>query len=1169
MDGENKKAKRSRKTLRYFIITLVIGLQLAFLVSYLYLMYKDLIKAEGEIPDTITYQGKIINDDGVPPPDGLYNMVFRIYDASTGGNLLWQEYWDNTNHGVQGSAQKVQVNSGVFSIELNSLCQNWVGACASNGGVTFSTSSFYLQVELDYDGDATFEEIFTPRKRFTAIPFSMNTDKIDGKDSTDFILKAGDSMTGDLTVPQVVTGKVSDSSLTALYQFNGDEKDSSQNALDGVIQNGAVVLNGVLELAGTASQQYVSVSDDDLLSFGIGTEDSGLSVSTRLNLTDATDFNFLTKGIFNSNAEYRLFVNNNDKLEVRLYDESVADCYIGRLYDTAVTDLEGNWINVVVTYDGSGTSAGVKLYLNGNLLTTVASELNASSYVAMENLNANLYIGRYDTAYANGKLDDLAIYKRELTADEVKRLYSSGEKNNIQSNNLTSKGINLFSLDDDDKNDINEIEGGNLVWDAAYNRFKFDAEVYAPNIIPYFNNSVQDRDYTYIADPNKVLAYDFHESAGISVPDLEVHANATINGNADWTNTGYIGYGMKFDDEEDYLEISTDLRNVLSSTQGSVEMWARLNDIISSNDSYLARLSEVTTNEIAIYKNYVDLSNLADLYITVGDSGEVDTGWNFPDNSWHHFILTWNGGDVGVYVDGASVYTEEDAYTTLDVSTFTSLYLGAQATTGINCLNGVLDSVAMYDDVLTATEIANHYNAAFHNLYVSNLLSDGTVNTTLANLNEFPAIQNELNKIDPVYNNQSKNLAFSFAEGSGSKVFSANTETLFATVNGASWSRNGYYGYGMNFDGVDDYLVVADADDAGGDLDLGTGNFTIDFWLKGFDDKQGGADNASKRIISKRDGNTGYEVYLDSGDRPVFFLGDGTDTYTSTGQFVDVSDGNWHHVVLSFDMANDSVYYNIEGWLGQTYDIASANIDSLDNTADLYIAKDATGNFYKGDLDSVVIRKDILYNLYDAYSTILQGPEMLFVNSRTVSANQAPFYSFNQSNDGLGAFVGLTNPANTAGFPLYVANEASTSDVYNMLLFGTTTTPFGYLAWDNANTKFILSQSLQVQGDLQSNFLGTDSNELLAYDVIRHTITSGEASGATITESWSKTTVAKIANLHAVNSTGSLASADNWTSGGSYVDLAPSYDGSTITVLLQNGAWAEGNVVSIFVVYEK
>jgi hypothetical protein len=63
--------------------------------------------AQAEIPQTISYQGKVTDTAGNPVADGTYTMRFRIYDAATAGTLEWDS-----------GAQTVVLSNGVFNVVL-------------------------------------------------------------------------------------------------------------------------------------------------------------------------------------------------------------------------------------------------------------------------------------------------------------------------------------------------------------------------------------------------------------------------------------------------------------------------------------------------------------------------------------------------------------------------------------------------------------------------------------------------------------------------------------------------------------------------------------------------------------------------------------------------------------------------------------------------------------------------------------------------------------------------------------------------------------------------------------------------------------------------------------------------------------------------------------------
>jgi hypothetical protein len=117
----------------------------------------------------LNYQGKLTDSSGQPVVNGSWNFRFRLYDASSGGNLLWTERWTAT------STQVTTVN-GIFSVALGSL--------ADISGVDFNNDSLYLQVDLDADANGNWEEVFSSRKRLNATPYAFNTDTVDGFNAT-------------------------------------------------------------------------------------------------------------------------------------------------------------------------------------------------------------------------------------------------------------------------------------------------------------------------------------------------------------------------------------------------------------------------------------------------------------------------------------------------------------------------------------------------------------------------------------------------------------------------------------------------------------------------------------------------------------------------------------------------------------------------------------------------------------------------------------------------------------------------------------------------------------------------------------------------------------------------------------------------------------------------
>ena len=182
-----------------------------------------------------------------------------------------------------------------------------------------------------------------------------------------------------------------------------------------------------------SNTDYISVSDAASLSF------DACSFSAWIYVSDATNFPIIGKGAYNSTAEYQLKVQSDDKIHFWVADESVASCHIGRATPT-ITSYENQWIHVAGTYDGGTASSGLKIYINGVQSDDANDESNAGSFVAMENLAANVEIGKYSSTYGDGYMCNVGVWNAALSQAQVKSIMnknydslSASEKTNLVS----------------------------------------------------------------------------------------------------------------------------------------------------------------------------------------------------------------------------------------------------------------------------------------------------------------------------------------------------------------------------------------------------------------------------------------------------------------------------------------------------------------------------------------------------------------------------------------------------------------------------------------------------------------------------------------------------------------------------------------------------------------
>lgn len=104
------------------------------------------VTASADIPPYVSYQGKVTDASGNPVADGSYSMRFRIYDASSGGTMLWDS-----------GTRSLALSGGVFNVLLGESPQ----------------PALSLDFSQDYWLLVTFSGVDqTPRQRVTSNGYS-------------------------------------------------------------------------------------------------------------------------------------------------------------------------------------------------------------------------------------------------------------------------------------------------------------------------------------------------------------------------------------------------------------------------------------------------------------------------------------------------------------------------------------------------------------------------------------------------------------------------------------------------------------------------------------------------------------------------------------------------------------------------------------------------------------------------------------------------------------------------------------------------------------------------------------------------------------------------------------------------------------------------------------
>ncbi|MEN9303002.1 MAG: hypothetical protein RL264_1431 [Bacteroidota bacterium] len=540
--------------------------------------------------------------------------------------------------------------------------------------------------------------------------------------------------------------------LVGWWPFNGNANDESGNGNNGTV-NGAVSLttdrngnqNAAYSFPGNSSE-YIDINQN--ASFANFTNGFSLSVwylsytdnspgrMIALGNTDGCNIGFHVSGFPNSGAT--------------LVGSS---CIAFGNWDDAINNqIVNTWSNLVFTVNLINNEWTI--YNNGVVAT---SGISTSSISLPLNLSSYPFnIGRKTVAAFdswNGKVDDIGIWNRALSACEISALYSG--------QTLTPPIVNLGS-------DTLNICGLNTTLDAtnpAAASYSWNTGETTPNIIVSstgeYHVTVTDSAGCSSSDTIYVSVIDPTITAGQSAFCLGDSTTLSINtnGNTCGNLTGSLQNGLvgwwpfcgnandesgngnngvvsgatltsdRFGSANNAYDFNGNAKitcpqNNIPSQNLSLSVWIN-QDISFANIQYVCLGSSASTRWGAVASNN-------NLYVGYG-AGCSGTGGNSLNNTplslgeWIHlvYVSTGVGGNTKIYKNG--VYAGQTQNSTSVGSCSTSnIYFGVDIFSLPEFINGKLDDIGIWNRELTAQEIQELYNQG----NLSSWWSDGTTNQT-------------------------------------------------------------------------------------------------------------------------------------------------------------------------------------------------------------------------------------------------------------------------------------------------------------------------------------------------------------------------------------------------------------------------------------------------------
>ncbi len=216
--------------------------------------------------------------------------------------------------------------------------------------------------------------------------------------------------------------------LVAYYPFNGNANDESVNKNHGELRNDPTLTTDRFGNANSAYEfdgvdDHIVVSADSTIN-NIWDNSGAISFWVYLDSVNDWDRFFAKDKSDNMGGQYWSIHLHDVGNYLQLEDHF--SVYKGEWYTGNYIPNKGEWIHMVVAYDSDTTSNDVIFYINGQKENTIRRR--TPSGTRPDDSLRDLFIGGDNSEiyehFFDGKMDDIRIYNRILSDDEVQTLYS-------------------------------------------------------------------------------------------------------------------------------------------------------------------------------------------------------------------------------------------------------------------------------------------------------------------------------------------------------------------------------------------------------------------------------------------------------------------------------------------------------------------------------------------------------------------------------------------------------------------------------------------------------------------------------------------------------------------------------------------------------------------------
>ncbi|MDD4924651.1 MAG: LamG domain-containing protein [Dehalococcoidales bacterium] len=420
---------------------------------------------------------------------------------------------------------------------------------------------------------------------------------------------------------------------------------------------------------------------------------------------------------------------------------------------------------------------------------------------------------------------------------------------------------------------------------------------------------------------NGLVGYwDMEEGSGILIHDQSGNNNngTTTNMVTPWTGGVIPGSGGKkgggalyFDGTNDWVSVKQS-PSLNAINEFTASFWIKHFGTLTDGGDYLGKGTSSDDRSILIFRSNTGSGTIfVNLYgNSAGQIGRREIPFS-NQTSWNFLTVTYDGGSTGnsvkVYINGV-----EQGGTLDDSGTFgtalrqNNAYFNIGGLYGSSSnLEGIMDEVRIYNRVLSVEEIRYHYNRGG------------------------PVAQWKMD------------------EGEGNTVYDSTnnnndgTLILAGSATSSAWVE-GKYGSALSFDGVNDYISVADSSS----LDV-TNTVTVEAWIK-----QNAASSGITNVLRKGALESYALLFDDAGTNNLRFSIYSTTLARPATDYISVTLKEWTHIVGVYDGNNLLLYKN--GALVSSVSVGSYTL--YDESTLILGRNDAVaGRYFNGFIDDVRI----------------------------------------------------------------------------------------------------------------------------------------------------------------------------------------------------------------------